>query len=264
MAASLIRFFLLAYGISWAVWAPLWLPALGITGLPVLPCHHAFGAWGPMAAAFICTALEEGSAGMRGLLRRMMGWRPVAYLLIALLAPFALLLIGMAVSGAWDVAGALSSPAFPEMPFAAFFGYNLLFFGFGEETGWRGFALPRLQQRMNAAWASVLLTGYWALWHWPLFLYQPGFAGMGIGSAAGWCLSLLTGSVLLTWLSNSTRGSILVAAVFHATVDVAFTNSAATPKVVAVMGLLIMLWGAAVVIIAKPKRLACGEQPPAE
>ena len=40
----LVSFFALAYGISWLLWAPLWLPAFGVTGLPVLPFHHALGA----------------------------------------------------------------------------------------------------------------------------------------------------------------------------------------------------------------------------
>jgi len=47
----------------------------------------------------------------------------------------------------------------------------------------------------------------WAAWHLPLFLYRPGYMGMGIGIGEifGWILSLLTGSILLTWLYNSTR-----------------------------------------------------------
>jgi len=53
-------YFALAYGISWLIWMPLWLPALSVNGLPVLPFHHALGALGPIAAAFMMSALESG------------------------------------------------------------------------------------------------------------------------------------------------------------------------------------------------------------
>ncbi|MCB9184706.1 MAG: CPBP family intramembrane metalloprotease [Flavobacteriales bacterium] len=241
--SGLIRFFLLAYGISWALWAPLWGPAVGIHGLPVLPFHHALGGLGPMIAALVCTGLENGPRGVRALLLRTLWWRPIIYFLIALLAPFVLLLAGMAMVGSVDLSGLLRNKEFPDMGLPLFFVYNLIFFGFGEETGWRGFALPRLQRRMNPLWASLLLTLPWALWHAPLFLYRPGYTAMDVGGAAGWFFSLLTGSVLLSWLFNATRGSLLVVAIFHATVDIAFTCEAATPSVVGNIGMLITLWG---------------------
>lgn len=59
----LVAFFVLAYAISWLLWAPLWLPAFGVNGLPILPFHHALGALGPIAAAFVVSALETGPAG---------------------------------------------------------------------------------------------------------------------------------------------------------------------------------------------------------
>lgn len=240
---GLLRFFLLAYGISWLVWSPLWLPACGVHGLLVLPFHHALGGLGPMLAAILCTAWEKGPHGVRELLLRMLWWRPITYLLIALLAPFALLMAGMAIDGKVDLTGIVHNKEFPNMGLPLFFLYNLLFFGFGEETGWRGFALPRLQQRMNALWSSVLLTLPWALWHAPLFLYRPGYTAMDAGGVAGWLFSLLTGSLLLGWLFNATRGSLLVVAIFHATVDIAFTCEAATPEVVGRVGMLITFWG---------------------
>lgn len=256
---NLIRFLLLAYAISWAIWSPLWLPAIGITGLPVLPYHHALGGFGPLIAAIICTAQEKSAAGVRALFESMLAWRPVAYLLIALLAPFVLLVVSMIFHGPFDANGIWRNDEFPQMGFIIFFLYNLVFFGFGEETGWRGFALPRLQQRMNALIASLLLTVFWAIWHWPLFLYRPGYTTMGVGGAAGWVFSLLTGSVLLTWLFNSTRGSLLVVAIFHSTVDIAFTCKAAAPVVVGTMGMLITLWGIAMVFVAGPRKLSTVE-----
>ena len=137
-----------------------------------------------------------------------------------------------------------------------FFIYNLLFFGFGEEAGWRGFALPRLQNKMNALTASIILTLFWALWHLPLFFYRPGYTTMDFAGIAGWSFSLLTGSILLTWLYNSSRGSILICAVFHSTIDIAFTTDIADKNILNYMGFLITVWGILTIIIFKPKNLA--------
>lgn len=108
------------------------------------------------------------------------------------------------------LAGLFQTREIPEFSFLTFLLYNLVFFDFGEEVGWRGFALPRLQAVNNALWAGMVLTICRAVWHWPLSLYQPGFVEMGMGGTFGWFCSLLSGRVLLTWWYNSSRAGILV------------------------------------------------------
>lgn len=258
----LASFFALAYAISWLIWAPLWLPAFGVHGLPVLPFHHALGALGPIAAAFMVSAMETGWAGPRDLLRRMGLWRGrLVWVAVALLAPFALLafaVVGTSVVGGepLSLAGFASSREFPQFSALTFLAYNIVSFGYGEEVGWRGFALPRLQTRHSALVASLLLTLGWALWHLPLFFYRPGYTSMDAIGVAGWFFSLLTGAVLLTWLYNESRGSILVVAIFHATVDVAFTSSVSSPSVVNAAGALITIWGIIVLVAAGPRFLS--------
>ncbi len=255
-------FFALACGISWLLWAPLWLPAFGISGLPTLPFHHSLGALGPITAAFLVSAIESGRAGPADLVRRMGLWRGrLVWLAVALLAPYALLTLAVLGASAFNgepvsLAGLGSSREFPQFSAAAFLIYNIASFGYGEEVGWRGFALSRLQARHSALVASLLLTAGWAFWHLPLFLYRPGYTSMGAAGVAGWLFSLLTGAVLLTWLYNESRGSILVVAVFHATVDVAFTSGISSPWVVNAAGALITVWGIAVLVAAGPGRLA--------
>lgn len=222
-----------------------------------MPLNHALGGLGPMIAAFVCIRIAKGRTGVFSLLRSMIDVRSPVLVIIALIAPFVLLLAAMVYDAPTAHAtGILHNREFPNWSFAVFALYNLFFFGFGEEVGWRGFALPRLQQRMNAFWASALLTLFWAVWHWPLFLYRPGYVSMDAAGIAGWVFSLLTGSVLLTWLFNSSRGSLLVVAIFHATVDIAFTCEAATPAVIGVMGFLITVWGIVMVVVMKPRDLS--------
>jgi uncharacterized protein len=258
----LASFFALAYIISWLLWAPLWLPAVGLHGLPVLPFQHAIGALGPIAAAFLVSAMESGRTGPGDLLRRMGLWRGrLLWLAVALVAPYALLAIAAvaaALLGGQSVSPAVfgSSREFPQFSALGFLAYNVISFGYGEEVGWRGFALPRLQTRHSALVASLLLTLGWALWHAPLFFYRPGYTSMDAAGVAGWFFSLLTGAVLLTWLYNESRGSILVVAVFHATVDVAFTSAISSPFVVNVAGALITFWGIVVLVIAGPRFLS--------
>ena len=98
----------------------------------------------------------------------------------------------------------------------------------GEELGWRGFALPRLQQHRNALDASIFLGLIWGLWHLPLY-FVPGtgqseMLGTGtspafaIGGFLGWTIGL---SVLFTWLFNQTGGSLIVVIRFHTAVNLA-------------------------------------------
>jgi uncharacterized protein len=63
------------------------------------------------------------------------------------------------------------------------------------------------------------------------------------------------GAILLTWLTNSTRGSILIAAIFHGTMDIVFV-SLAFPSIANVLGALITVWGIAVLFIARPQYLS--------
>ncbi len=190
----------------------------------------------------------------------MFKWKfnPIWYF-IALLGPF--LLFGMAILINYFLTGDISyqgigvSKEFPQFGILGFLFYNIISFGYGEETGWRGYALPKLQRKYSAFIATVILTIGWAAWHLPLFLYRPGYMGMGTGEIFGWILSLLTGSILLTWLYNSTRGSILICALFHATVDVAFTSDIVNTEIVSYMGVLITIFAIVILIIFKPANL---------
>lgn len=262
---SLIIFFVLAYLISWLLWFPLYSSALGLNGLPVLPFHHGIGGLGPMIASLVCTRLFEGKEGFKILIRQMFKLKPFLYVTIALFTPFLLVVIAAILNNLLNhhpvqLTRLFVAKEFPQFSFISFLLYNLVFFGFGEEVGWRGFALPRLQAKYNALWASVLLTLFWALWHWPLFLYRPGFMGMGIGGAFGWLVSLLTGSVLLTWLYNSSKSSLLVCAIFHSTIDIAFLADFDDQNIINYTGMLITMWGIATILIFKPKNLATTEK----
>jgi membrane protease YdiL (CAAX protease family) len=223
--------------------------------------NHALGGLGPLLAAFGTTLIYYRKDGLKDLLSKCFQLQPLKYLFIALLSPFILALLSLVTLYFLDgtpinLSGLFQAKEFPVFNLPTFFIYNFLFFGLGEEVGWRGFALPLFQKKFNALTSSMLLTASWALWHLPLFFYRPGYLTMDTAGIFGWVFSLFTGSILLTWLFNSSKGSILICAVFHSTMDIAFTADIADKDVTNYMGLLITVWGVLTIIIFKPENLA--------
>jgi membrane protease YdiL (CAAX protease family) len=87
--------------------------------------------------------------------------------------------------------------------------------GLAEETGWRGFALPRLQQWRGPLVGTAVLAVVWAMWHLPNVL----FGGWTGASYALWLVVTIASAFVYTWLFNNTAGSILLAALLHAAIN---------------------------------------------
>jgi uncharacterized protein len=198
----LITFFVLAYALSW--W-PAILYALDLLPQPIV-------GFGPFLAALVVLALTSGKSGIVGLLRRMVRWRmaPVWYA-VALLLPVAIAL----AAAAFNVMLGAQAPSSVELGgwtglFSTFF-ILLLIPGLGgtwEEPGWRGYALPRLQVGLSALLASLILGVLWAFWHLPL---------MVVGEVPrSDIVFVISWTVVITWLFNNTRGSVLLAMLMHA------------------------------------------------
>lgn len=257
----LFIYFGLAYLLSWLIWLPLYGPHFGVSGLPILPFHHSLGGLGPLLSAFITTSLFSRREKLKQLLRQCFQLKPFLYLLVALFSPFILSILASISSFLFfqtplDLSSLILSREFSNFHLGELFAYNLLFFGWGEEVGWRGFALPRFQKRFNSLTASIILTFLWAIWHWPTFLYRPGYTSMDLAGVIGWGFSLMTGSILLTWLYNSSKGSILACAVFHSTIDIAFTSENISQEATNILGFLITTWGILTIVIFKPQNLS--------
>lgn len=261
----MLVFFLSAYAISWLLWSPLWLPYFGVPATTFLPWQHGFGGLGPMLAAFLTTALFDGKPGLQVLWKRLFQWRPPAWTTIAIFLPFVFALLGSLIARfsdnfSADFSKMGTSSEFPELSIAGFLLYNIVFFGYGEEVGWRGFALPRLQEKYSALTATLILSVFWAAWHLPLFAYRPGYAAMGLAGVAGWFFSIVAGAVLFTWLFNGSRGSLLACALFHGLTDVVFLCDYGSDNMMQYIGMLVTLWGLAVLLIWGPRELGPGKR----
>jgi membrane protease YdiL (CAAX protease family) len=102
----------------------------------------------------------------------------------------------------------------------------LITFGFGEEIGWRGFALPRMQKTMSVSRATLLLGLLWVFWHVPAFFYHETYVGMSWFILPGFVFGVLCGAVIFTWLYNGTGGSVFMVAIWHALFDLLTASKA--------------------------------------
>ncbi|MFB9990415.1 type II CAAX prenyl endopeptidase Rce1 family protein [Deinococcus oregonensis] len=240
-------FFIVAFGLSWLMWWPILVtpPELRAT---IHPAFHLLGSLGPGLSALMVAAWlgrNDLMTLVRGLFRWRVGWWPWAF---AILGPVLVLLVGLGVAALlgqpWPPVQALLRVAeYPHLGGVALVLAEVVFYGYGEEVGWRGFALPRLIPRFGPIWASVLLSVPWALWHLPLLLRNETYTSMNPALLAGWFISLLTGAVLMSWLYQQTRGSLLTLAVFHGLLDVVMANEGASQLALAAMGALVTVWG---------------------
>jgi membrane protease YdiL (CAAX protease family) len=242
----LISYLALAFAITWLGVLPL------VIGAPVPPRLHAVGALGPVAAALLVTAIAGRPGGLRALWRATTRWRASpGWLALTLASPLVLFAVAALITrpdlsglARWrtDAVGLLDLVLVSVA------------YGFGEEPGWRGFALPRLQRRYNALVATLILAVIWAVWHAPFFAYRYPFEGPG--AIAGFVASLVAGALWLTFLYNSTGGSVLAVALWHTLWDLLnLSVGAVAPQTGAVANMLVFAVAAVVIWLGGPRQL---------
>lgn len=243
-------FVVLTFVISWG-W---WVLVLGLVGAGELSRGLLIpGAFGPAIAAGIVVWLSGGS--LRVWASRVLRWRvSPRWYLVAIGLPIGIVLMG--VGSALLVAG--GPVDFSVVPqrlalFAATLLIATLIGGGQEEFGWRGFALPRLQESYSALTASLIIGVVWAVWHLPLFIF--GAPRNQTGSFLLYAVLVIGFSILLTWQYNSTGGSVLLAMLLHGGIN-ASGNLLPAPMAAASQwpltidsGIVAGVWVAAVLIL---------------
>jgi uncharacterized protein len=240
---SLAVFVALAYALSWAWMAPFVLAGDVIekgSGWP----SHAVALFGPMVAALVVTAWVSGRRGLADLVQRMSRWRMPLRWWAATVSPLlfvAAALLVAAVAGtlpSWDDADRYSG--LPTLGVASVTALVILG-ALGEETGWRGFALPLLQRRYSPLAAALLVTPIWAAWHLPLFFTISTYRDFAPPAYIGFVFALGCGSIVLTWLYNRTGGSILACAIWHGLFNMATATVAASGTLAGVTSALVIV-----------------------
>lgn len=211
-AWPVIRFTLLAFGITWLAVSPMVLSEQGV--LPALPAWlHGLGAFGPVLAAYF-SGRKRGVYASAGPSRMSRGWIGIC---LATPAIFALVAVVVVASRGEPVVQPLVS-AGSRPSWLLSLAAGSLMYGFGEEPGWRGWLQPHLQERHSPVIATLILTPIWAAWHTPFFFYRFDFEGPV--TLVGFFVGLLAGAFWLAFLFNSTL-SVEVVAVWHVLWNVA-------------------------------------------
>ena len=197
----LVAFFALTFLVSWWAW-PFY--AAGLSPTPFFPC-------GPVVAAVVVIGVTEGRSGYRAWGARLLRWR-VRWIwwAVAIGTPLAVLAIA---STANVLLWGAPAPVLTQLPWASVLLFAALRFvdpldgPFGEEPGWRAYALPELQTRRSPLAAALVLAPLVTLWHLPLVTSgQLAPVGLPITFAI---------TLVYVWLFNRTGGSALITLVFH-------------------------------------------------
>ena len=260
---SLVIGITLMFLLTW----PLDLVNSGIVKIDISFIVLLFLGWGFVFASVIMTGLTLGREGVISLLRRFFRWRVgwKWYLVAFLLEP---LLIVLGVFGNALVTGI--APDFSGIIAYQFFGEDATLWLFilpfflidfitnGEEIGWRGYVLPRLQAKYSALTSTLILGVIWGFWHLLKFLthWNP-------LSFTWFMVHVLAFAVTLTWLYNGTKGSLLLVTIMHASSNTAgiffpMANTGSSENMGAYIGYVLfeVLAAIIVVLVTGPARLS--------
>lgn len=228
----MVAYFTLAYLGTWVLHLPL---VLGTNGLGIFPYEAPIALFGilfilgvyagPTLSAFVVTNALDGKEGRRKLFRRYRQWRvglPV-YALALFTFPLIFLIAGSIVLGGVPFSDIRANWTTFFFPFL----FGVLIFPaiitWGEEPGWRGFALTRMQEYYHPLVASLVVGFLHGLWHLPVYLIASGPIALGPFDLQEFALNNALGlamAIIFTWVFNKARGSILIAVLIHASLNI--------------------------------------------
>jgi uncharacterized protein len=218
---SAVVFTINAIAISWLCWLPLVATNHGIGNVPpsLAPLLVLLGTFGPFLSAVTIVSRRSGFRGLGQFIGQAFRWRVgIQWYAAALVAPAAIRIAVLYVH-------VLKGGTFPDLSdttrwlaIPSTFLLVLLIGGpTGEEFGWRGFLLQRMQPVTGVLGASILIGVITAFWHLPLF-WIPSTAQSHLPFAI-FAVRTVALSIISTWLYNGTRRSLLFVLLFHASLN---------------------------------------------
>jgi uncharacterized protein len=218
---SAIVFTFSAIGISWICWLPVVASDHHLGSVPpsLALLLIVLGTFGPFLAAVSMVGRQSGFKGLAEFVGQAFRWRVgVQWYLAALLAPalirIAVLYIHVMKGGTFPD---LSDPArWLAIP-GTFVAVLLIGGPTGEEFGWRGYLLQRVQPRLGLLPAAVVIGIISAFWHLPLF-FIPAAVQSHLPFAL-FAVRTIALSIISTWMYNGTRRSLLFVLLFHASLN---------------------------------------------
>lgn len=231
----ILIFFLLSFLISWTLWIPLlyghfkfgWTNWEGNVWTNYRTWLGLLGSLGPAIAAVIMTFIIDGKSGVKSLLKRVVQWRVnILWWLIAFYLWWvisSILAIVLELKPAQDVSLGFVF-ALINIPAMIFVLQLPLLIGmFGEELGWRGFALPKLLDKYDPVISSLILALPWIFWHAPLAVFQEWRGNLPIENfLLNYVLLIVPLTLIFTMFFQKTKGSVLLVILFHKSFNLTF------------------------------------------
>ena len=203
MRHALLVYFVLAYVFSWTM----------VALVPLSFLFALLALFGPALAAVVVTSITEGRRGIADLFGHITIWRVgVVWYVLAIGVPL-LVAVAAQVAHALVAGGPIGISVGTPLPLTVILALLVI----GEEIGWRGFALPRLQSRYSGLAASLVLGSVWACWH----LANATIPGLEAywSSFPAFLFFVLGQTIFFTWMWNRTAGSLLLMWILHAMVN---------------------------------------------
>jgi uncharacterized protein len=249
---GLVFFFLLAFLFSWACK----VPGAFVPGWPGVISFLSL--LSPAFAALVVLSVSGEKARVNVLLRALFKWHvSIFWYFAALLVP-AVLVGGLLLANRLLWPGensSLSGNLLPGVLLALVNFLYMMLITWGEELGWRGYALPRLQARMHPLAASAVLGALWALWHLPNF-WIPG-SPQRLFPIPIYLLYVFGHTFLYSWIYNGSRGSLLLVCIHHAATNALLAAMMAFPgfsgAISHPIALILVVGAADVLVIALTK-----------
>jgi membrane protease YdiL (CAAX protease family) len=212
----LVSFFIMAFLFSWIAVSPLILNP----DLPVEPFQILGALAGPTLSAIIVIAVLDGRKGLGAFFKRYVQWRAgVVWWLFVLFGLFiALNIVAVLILGASILSELFKNIGLILTTYLVSLIAGIVLGPLWEEPGWRGFALPRLQGRFGPLLGTLILGVLWALWHLPGYL-----GGWMTSNIVSLLVSSVAFSIVMTWVYNNTRGSILLMILLHSSSNAAIS-----------------------------------------
>jgi CAAX protease family protein len=229
----LVSYFLIAFTFSWLMFLPGLLAYYGVLVVSpsVIRLSAIAGLFGPILSGFIMTAVTEGRPGVSCLLRRVVRWRVgLQWYLFALIGlPAVMVLATITQPGALE-SFEVSGQPFDVAYLQVFISMAVIGGPLFEEPGWTGFAQPRLQKMYGPLLGGLFLGGLWALWHLPGFLIPSedvsDIPPRGtVLDFAVFALALAGLRLIIIWVVNNARDSVLMAILVHASWNTFYATS---------------------------------------
>ncbi len=223
MEKRTIKFFTITFIVTWLLWLPTVIYAKGVNVPEVLLLIGMFAGFSPTIVGLVMMKKDRGEGFKSYLQERLTLAFPKKWLLMMMIFPL-ISMISLVIVHILDKSFVVVNPISPIMAPLVFL--QILFIGgaIGEEFGWRGYAMDKLQSKFGPFYGTLILGAIWSLWHLPLF-----FMLNTVQSHLPIWQFMLQNTMIAffyTWIYNKTKGNLILMILLHAILN---TTSAVFP-----------------------------------